>query len=248
MAVQLIGSNGDKLSWGELKNAAGLTGISFAFTIKLLADIGDGVRIFNQWSNEGSEEAFGTSGTGVNELGFVLQLANPLGLVGRRTASAIGSNGDTLRILMKTTRGSTGDTGFQIWINGIKVPTVTWFGVSWTERFINDASSDLSACLDFSNVLGQDGVYSEFAVWDREVPDQAAIDYGNEISPLDYPDGLLLYTSAATAPFVDDVGGHILTLTGGTVIPGTPYPPSGGGGLPPGTKISGPSIALGLGL
>lgn len=246
MAIELNGANLDSLDFGILQMASDVTAYSFAFTLVLKEDI-DSKRLIGNWGGVAPEDEWsfsvGGQGSNIGWLGLVP------GFSGRLTTVQPGVNGDTLRFLFKTSRGSAGSNGYEIWVNGVKVSTINWFG-DWTTGFLSVANAVLSLCTDSGDVGGVWGIYSEMAFWEVEVPDQAAIDYSNQLSPLFYPDGLILYVSAATLPFTDEVGSHVVTAVGGTVIPGTPYTPpaGGGGGIPPGVKVNGPSIALGLGL
>ncbi len=123
---------------------------------------------------------------------------------------------------------SVGVAGGDIWINGSQAGTEQWFTGAITTDY-NDVPQGVEIGFETDESAdGMIGEYSEAALWKEEVPNHIAEALSNGMSPMFWPQNLLMYAPLWNAGFDNDVIGQVNPTINGSVgtasHPGIWYP------------------------
>jgi len=171
VAVAIATTAGHRLDWGAV-NRSGLTALTFALTFKFNA-APSSRRICGQWTGAGTWlcQMIG------DELGFVVNGPSPCGV---QTDSVDFADGGLYRVVMKL-YDLAGTPARKVFVNGTSVAVSIWIannvgaiGPTGGDLRIGDTDGNVPEAAD----------YSEFAVWNSELPDADCAAYGKGLSPL----------------------------------------------------------------
>lgn len=212
MAVSLLGASDARVDYGDIAAIAGASALTVAVTIKFSA-APTALPMVTQWSDVGFANAAFFLGSQVSGAVKLLTSDGSGNYYGKETTSLTTTNGGTYRICAKVNPAS--NVG-AIWVNGT-AETVTAFVGSSNITLANSGSSVLVGRETASPSDGQDGEYSEVAIWAEYVPDWFCEAYGKGFAPSFYQSGLVLYAPLFnTSHLLDVKGGVTGTNTGGT--------------------------------
>jgi len=213
MSAELLSSSSARLEFGDIAALGGLVGLTVAFTLNTSSSYG-GTMMAGQWGSASGFRAFLIQRS-INEIGFVVTANGILGPVAfGETTSDSPMSTDKLHRIVCTWNVYPKRIG--IWVNGIKSSTTNWF--SGNPLTLHDTNSEVFLGYEAnSGAANVNGDYSEFAIWDHEVPDWVAEAYGVGVSPSIYRNGGIVYTKAInTSHLIDEWESNTVTNTSGT--------------------------------
>ena len=212
MAINLLGS-GDARLESSLDDTDGSTSLSVAFTVVPSAITGN-LRFCGRWGPLTTDQGFLVASIDTNELFFGVHKSGG-GFVARshKTTGLNLANGTTYRVVC---RWRASDQAMEIWVNGNQETTSQVDGGSPASQ--DSAVSFYVGREQSTPVDGEDGDYSEVALWTEYVPDWFCIAYGKGYSPEFYKtaNGLHYWPLPNTSHLTDRWGVTNMTNTAGT--------------------------------
>ena len=210
MAINLVGSTNSRSDYGDLSFLDAATALTVAFRIKFTAAPSDN-RYCSKWGGPGGN-TFIIQGQDTNEVGFAL--SGNSGIFGRKTDTANLANGSQYGVVCT-------------WASG--TPNVVHIVINGSDESVSEfVDNSNQATLDASNAVvsvghepgsstdGNDGDYSDFAIWLRTLTVAEAQGISNGMSPALYPNGLALYDRMInTSQAKDEIGGVVPSITAG---------------------------------
>lgn len=213
MAITLVGSGNDRLDFGDPASFAGVTGFSF-FIIHKPSSVTNDARIAGQWSDN-----FLFAIQDSDEIGFVVKETTGPVFYGKKTTDLNMSAGNEYRILVTVAFGS--PPTIHIYVNGTD-RTVAEFVGSGNVTEMSDAAQAFQVGHETSSATdGNDGDYSELAIWSRALTGLAGgeateLTVNNKLPTCIDATGRLIYLPMAnTTDLTDQWGSITASLTGG---------------------------------
>lgn len=222
MAIQLLAAGSARLDFGDLAAIDGLTELSVAVTLKPVTSLTNS-RIISKWGNASGEPAFLLRGVDTDEIAFTVNNGLGTQLRGDKTTDSPLAV-DTITRVVCRWRASGSEVN--IWVNGAARTDTSEFAGTVTALGTTTAAIQVGRETD-EGINGQDGEYSEIAIWNRYLDDAEVIQYGNGFAPSFMRRGGILYCPAINAANLAELwGGATPSNTGGTSVahPAVIYP------------------------
>jgi hypothetical protein len=211
MAIALSGASDARVDYGDIPALAGLTAISVAFTFKPTTAVSGTERLITQWGSPSSlEGCLLIATTDTDEVAILIHGA--AGNYGKKTTDLNLTSGTTYRIVMRVTLSSAGS----IWVNGVSRTVAA----SASDPVVSSGNSSNSLQIGHETdeaIDGEDGEYSEVAIWGESVPDWICEAYGKGYSPAFYQRSRIFYAPLHNITHLRDRWGGVAgTNTAGT--------------------------------
>lgn len=214
MAINLLGSSNARVDFGTGITAliSGSGSLTIALTLKLTAAPGD-FRLATQWGNGASEPSWLLSCNSSGQVNFLI--SNTVGQFYGKTATSLAMvNGGLYRIVAKVQPSSNSGA---IWVNGVSETVAQFIASDNTTVGGSIRSLEIGHETDEA-VDGQDGDYSEVAIWKSYLADEFCEAYGLGYSPRFYRATPLVFYAPLwnTAHLVEEASGFTGTNSSGT--------------------------------
>jgi hypothetical protein len=217
VAIALSGASNARVDFGDIAAIGGLAAISVAFTFKPTTAVSGTERLITQWGSPASTDAaLLIATTDTDELAIIV--GGAAGLYGKKTTDVNLTSGTLYRIVMRLTISSGGvhAGAGSIWVNGVSRTIAAVF--SDAVITIRNAGTSFQIGHETDEAIdGEDGEYSEVAVWGESVPDWVCEAYGIGASPRVYRQNGILYGPLWNTTHIwDEWGGAVGTNSSGT--------------------------------
>ena len=215
-AINLLGASDATVEFGDALGTGNPTAFTVAFTWRSAASISGSLRMAGQWSGAigGSQQAWLVQTMSATNFGCIVH-GGALSYHGKQTTDNPLATTTTHRIVCTWQTGT--PNTMRIWVNGVESTTSTFVGAADLSSMHDSVAETFLGREDDESVDGEDGDYSEFALWTTAVPAHVVAAYSAGISPHFFRPGGVFYAPLANHTDLRNLwGGTSGTNTAGT--------------------------------
>lgn len=179
MPVTLASASDARIDFGDLASLAGVGELTFALTVTPSGTLASR-RFFTQWAASGTDQAFICGAVDTDELGFCV--AGNGTFKGRKTTALNMASGTTYRMVLRWL-GSVGGNTLSIFVNGSSPSVTTWIADGSPTNLNNSTCAVQIGHETKESQDGEDGDYSEFAIWLKGLSNESCLAISKGFSP-----------------------------------------------------------------